>query len=92
MTAAARLGLQVEACLAVENAPAGVQSARSAGLPCVGLPTYLDPDDIALADRIFDTIGDLVDWLKAYRLENPTGRWNLAANPDRTKNEWANNK
>lgn len=39
LTAAARLGVPPEACLAVEDSLAGVQAARAAGMACVGITT-----------------------------------------------------
>ncbi|MHB1035860.1 MAG: HAD family hydrolase [Pirellulales bacterium] len=39
LRAAERLGLPAEACLVVEDAPNGVQAAKRAGSPCLGLAT-----------------------------------------------------
>jgi HAD superfamily hydrolase (TIGR01509 family) len=41
LTALERLGLAPEECLAVEDSPRGAKSARSAGIPCVIIPTDL---------------------------------------------------
>ena len=41
LTAARRLGVAAAACLALEDSPAGVASARSAGMRCVAVPDPL---------------------------------------------------
>ena len=41
-----------ERALVVENAPAGVSSAKNAGLYCVGITTTLPPHHLSLADLI----------------------------------------
>jgi sugar-phosphatase len=38
LTAARRLGLRPAACLAIEDSPNGVLSARAAGMRCVAVP------------------------------------------------------
>ena len=41
LTAARRLGVAAASCLALEDSPAGVASARSAGMRCVAVPDPL---------------------------------------------------
>lgn len=53
--AAAALGLRPDACLAVENAPFGVQSARAAGCHVWALTTTVEGRDLAQAHRVFGT-------------------------------------
>jgi len=62
-TAAARLGLPPSECLAIENAPLGIQSAKSAGMACVALETTLPAAKLPLADRVFTDAGGLRTWL-----------------------------
>jgi len=45
LTAARRLGVAAAACLALEDSPAGVASARSAGMRCVAVPDPLLAED-----------------------------------------------
>ncbi len=46
------LGVRKDECIVVENAPMGVESAKKAGLFCVGLPTYVPPSRLSLADLV----------------------------------------
>ncbi|MBA2849666.1 HAD family phosphatase [Thermosulfuriphilus ammonigenes] len=46
------LKAQKEMAAAVENAPAGIQSAKAAGLTCLGLTTTLEPEHLSAADLI----------------------------------------
>ena len=64
-TAAHLLGYPPAECLAVENAPLGVQSAQAAGMRCVALETTLPAAQLAAADRVFPDARALRDWLLA---------------------------
>jgi beta-phosphoglucomutase len=66
-TAAGRLGLPPAGCLAVENAPLGIRSARAAGLDCVALQTTLPAGQLlaAGAGQVFPTAAALRAWLLA---------------------------
>ncbi|MDW7731065.1 MAG: HAD family phosphatase [Methanolobus sp.] len=46
------LGIEKEECIVIENAPMGVESAKSAGLYCVGVPTYVSPEKLSHADIV----------------------------------------
>jgi HAD superfamily hydrolase (TIGR01509 family) len=65
LIATARLGLPPEACLAIENAPLGIRSARAAGMACVALETTLPAAQLAEAGaaRVFPGAGALRTWL-----------------------------
>ncbi len=57
-----RLGLHPSACLAIEDSPPGVQSAKAAGLQVVAWPQYEElwfPE----ADRVVTSLTDLFDTL-----------------------------
>jgi beta-phosphoglucomutase-like phosphatase (HAD superfamily) len=45
LEAAIRLGIEPEMALAVEDSPAGIQSALAAGLPVVVVPDLIAPPD-----------------------------------------------
>ena len=55
LQAATRLGADPAECLVVEDAPAGVQAARAAGMPVVGLTTT-HPADALGADAVAATL------------------------------------
>ncbi|MEJ2544031.1 MAG: HAD family phosphatase [Calditrichaceae bacterium] len=59
------LGLYAYQCLAIEDSPAGVQSAKSAELYCFGLKSmFINPDDLKEADLLIENINQVVDILK----------------------------
>jgi beta-phosphoglucomutase len=64
-TAAERLGLPPAQCLAVENAPLGIQSARAAGIDCVALQTTFPAERLAAAGagHVFADGRALRSWL-----------------------------
>lgn len=63
--AAHHLGYPPMECLAVENAPLGVQSAQAAGMRCVALETTLPAEQLAAADQVFPDAKTLHAWLLA---------------------------
>ncbi|MDO8141605.1 MAG: HAD family phosphatase, partial [Candidatus Brocadiales bacterium] len=54
LNAVQRLGVSEDQCLVIENAPLGVRSAKSAGLRCIAVTTYLDRECLKEADLILD--------------------------------------
>ena len=64
-SAAAGLGFAPSQCLAIENAPLGINSAKSAGMGCVALETTLPAKQLALADRVFPDVQSLRAWFLA---------------------------
>ncbi|MGD2205843.1 MAG: HAD-IA family hydrolase [Anaerolineae bacterium] len=66
-TAAEGLGLFPGECLAIENAPMGIQSARAAGMACLALETTLPSERLSAAgaDRVFHDAKALRAWLLA---------------------------
>lgn len=80
--AATRLGVPPSFCLAIDNAPAGVSSAVTAGLPCAGVATYLTRDDLRKADATFDNVQCLARWLRSeYETSNGSGPWTASLPP-----------
>ncbi len=59
-----KLGLKKEECLVVENAPLGIKAAKNAGLYCVAVATYLEPEKMSEADRVFEDHNGLTDYLR----------------------------
>jgi beta-phosphoglucomutase len=54
LKAVEKLGVAKEECIVIENAPLGVRSAKSAGIRCIAIPTYLDRESLKEADAIVD--------------------------------------
>ena len=52
LAAAAALGADPQDCLVIEDAPAGIQAARAAGMTVWAVPTTHTPDELAEADRV----------------------------------------
>jgi HAD superfamily hydrolase (TIGR01509 family) len=57
------LGARKEDCIVIENAPAGITSAKSAGLTCFAVQTSLPEEYLKDADRIFQDIDDVSKFL-----------------------------
>ncbi len=52
LRAAARLGVDPRSCLVVEDAPAGIEAARAAGMPVVAVRTTHRPAELLAADVV----------------------------------------
>ena len=69
LLAADLLGVSAAQCLVVEDAPAGVQAARSAGMAVLALTTSHDADDLAAADVVVASLAEaaphLVAWIES---------------------------
>lgn len=50
--------LQVNECLVIEDAPHGIASALSAGMPCVGVAQSQSAEELHTATWVIDTIAD----------------------------------
>lgn len=61
---ASQLGLSPETCLVVENAPMGIQSAKSASMDVIAITTTLTKDHLEKADFIADSFGEIEEHLK----------------------------
>ncbi len=59
------LGVEPVECVVVENAPLGVESAKSAGMICVALTSTVSRDDLARADFVVDSIADAGEIIKS---------------------------
>lgn len=61
-----RSGLLKEQCFVVENAPLGIRSGKAAGLTVFAVNTgILTKEDLAQADQVFDSMTELLEFLKA---------------------------
>jgi beta-phosphoglucomutase len=59
-------GLEVEPaeCIAIENAPLGIQSAKNAGMRCIAVATTLSPMYLKMADVVADDLEKVLEILK----------------------------
>ena len=62
---AQRLGIPPYACVAVEDAPAGVEAAAAAGMTTVAITTTHDPRELSHADLIVSSLAEAEQWLRA---------------------------
>lgn len=46
------LNVRKDECIVIENAPMGVESAKRAGLYCIAIPTYVEPELLEDADIV----------------------------------------
>ena len=61
-----RSGLPKEQCIVIENAPLGIRSGKAAGLTVYAVNTgILKREDLAQADKVFDSMAELLAFLQA---------------------------
>jgi HAD superfamily hydrolase (TIGR01509 family) len=58
LLAAQRLGVEPGACVAIEDAPAGVESAKRAGMRCIAVTNSVAPEELRGADLIVGSLAD----------------------------------
>ena len=58
------LGFDPEQCLVIENAPMGIQSAKSAGMKVLAITTTLTKNHLQKADLIADSFKEISEYLK----------------------------
>lgn len=63
------LAIQKDECIVIENAPVGVQAAKAAGLCCIAVPTYLDPQELQMADLVVMDHDILINLLLGLRAD-----------------------
>jgi beta-phosphoglucomutase len=61
------LGVKVEHCLVVENAPLGIESAKAAGMMCVAVESTLGREYLTEADFIINEIQELTNFFPLLR-------------------------
>jgi len=64
LVAADRLGVAPEFCVVVENAPFGIEAAKSAGMFCIALTTTLAREHLLQADVILESHAELLKYLE----------------------------
>lgn len=58
LIAAQRLDLAAERCVVIEDAPAGIEAAKAAGMRAIGVTTTRPAADLAAADLVVDSLED----------------------------------
>ena len=59
LTAAARLGVEPAGCVVIEDAPAGLEAARAAGMRSIGIAGTYGAEALGMADRVIPSLGAL---------------------------------
>ena len=59
LTGADRSGVRPSQCIVVEDAPAGVQSAKSAGMKVLAVTTTHDREALVAADRVLENLAQV---------------------------------
>lgn len=63
LTAARRIGLEPRDCLALEDSPVGLRSAREAGLTALAVVNTYGPEKLHEAQRIFASTAEAIRWI-----------------------------
>lgn len=63
LVASDRLGLFTDACLVVEDSPAGVQAAKEAGMYTLAVTNSRTAADLKGADKIFTSTQEAIEWI-----------------------------
>ena len=63
LAGAAALGADPADCLVIEDAPAGIEAGRAAGMTVWAVATTHPPEQLAAADRVLDSLHELPDLL-----------------------------
>ncbi len=56
---AEHLGIAPERCVVFEDAPAGVEAAKAAGMACVAVTSSVEREQLRAADRIVDSLAEV---------------------------------
>ncbi len=59
LTAAGQLGFSAADCIVIEDAPAGIESARAAGMRAIAIATTYPSDQLRSADAVVTRLADL---------------------------------
>ena len=60
------LKVRKDECIVIENAPLGVESAKRAGLYCIAIPTYVEPELLKNADIVLPNHAMLKEYLSKF--------------------------
>ena len=74
LKAAEKLGLAPASCAVIEDAPAGVAAARSAGMAVVAITGTAEPEALAGADMIVDSLAELTPGIIRGLIDSGSGQ------------------
>lgn len=60
------LKVRKDECIVIENAPLGVESAKKAGLYCIAIPTYVEPELLKNADIVLPNHARLIEYISKF--------------------------
>lgn len=60
------LNVRKDECIVIENAPLGVESAKRAGLYCIAIPTYVEPELLKNADIVLPDHAMLKEYISKF--------------------------
>lgn len=60
------LKVRKDECIVIENAPLGVESAKKAGLYCIAIPTYVEPELLKNADIVLPDHARLKEYISKF--------------------------
>ena len=60
------LKVRKDECIVIENAPLGVESAKRAGLFCIAIPTYVEPELLKNADIVLPNHARLKEYISKF--------------------------
>lgn len=73
LVAAERLGVPPSACVAIEDSPWGLASARAAGMLTIGIPNTTGVEALRAADRVVRSLDEVTaEWLRAIGRDRAT--------------------
>lgn len=71
-----KLHASADCSMVIENAPLGIESAKAAGLICMGVATTNSPEILFQADQVFADLAELKKYLDVeFRSSNGNGPW-----------------
>ena len=62
LVAAERVGIEPKRCVVIEDAPAGIEGGKAAGMRCIGVSTTRKPERLTQADLVVASLEDERVW------------------------------
>ncbi|MCX6806723.1 MAG: HAD family phosphatase [Candidatus Berkelbacteria bacterium] len=71
LVTAKKLKVKPSECVVIEDSPSGIQSAKSAGMYCIGVTTTYDKKFLSHADSIVDNFGEINNLIRSNIINRP---------------------